>query len=50
MTPSKWAHYLNSGILGSELFLVRDSGHMLPLERPVTLAKIIQPFLAKLSR
>ena len=50
MTPPKWAHYLNSGILNSELFLVRDSGHMLPLEKPVTLAKIIQPFLAKLSR
>jgi pimeloyl-ACP methyl ester carboxylesterase len=50
MTPPRWAHYLNSGVLGSELFLVRDSGHMLPLEKPATLANIIQPFLTKLSR
>ncbi|MDA4121031.1 MAG: alpha/beta hydrolase [Thaumarchaeota archaeon] len=50
MTPPKWSHYLNQGILGSELFFVKDSGHMLPLEKPEPLSKLIQSFLAGLSR
>jgi pimeloyl-ACP methyl ester carboxylesterase len=24
MTPPKWSHYLNQGVLGSELFFVKD--------------------------
>jgi pimeloyl-ACP methyl ester carboxylesterase len=50
MTPPKWAHYLNAGLLDSELFFVRESGHMLPLEKPDALGKIIQSFLTRLSR
>jgi pimeloyl-ACP methyl ester carboxylesterase len=50
MTPPKWSHYLNQGILDSELFFVKDSGHMLPLEKPEPLSKLIQSFLAGLSQ
>jgi len=50
MTPPKWSHYLNTNILNSELYFVRDSGHMLPLEKPDPLARLIQSFLASLSR
>jgi len=50
MTPPKWSHYLNAGILDSELFFVKDSGHMLPLEKPESLARLVQAFLAGLTR
>ncbi|MDA4119038.1 MAG: alpha/beta hydrolase [Thaumarchaeota archaeon] len=46
MTPPKWSHYLNANILGSELYFVKDSGHMLPLEKPEALARVVQSFLA----
>ena len=46
MTPPKWSHYLNANILGSQLYFVKDSGHMLPLEKPEALARIVQSFLA----
>jgi len=46
MTPPKWSHYLCANITGSELYLVKDSGHMLPLEKPEALAGVIQRFLA----
>ena len=46
MTPPKWSHYLNANIAGSELYFVKDSGHMLPLEKPEALAGVIQRFLA----
>jgi pimeloyl-ACP methyl ester carboxylesterase len=49
MTPPKWSHYLNANILNSELHFVRDSGHMLPLEKPEVFARLIQSFLANLS-
>ncbi len=45
MTPPKWSHYLNANITGSELHFVKDSGHMLPLEKPEALAGVIQRFL-----
>ena len=50
MTPPKWSEYLNANIPGSELRVVEDSGHMLPLERPRALAQILQSFLSSLSR
>ena len=48
MTPPKWSHYLGANIPGSEVFFVKDSGHMLPLEKPEPLARVIQAFLASL--
>ena len=46
MTPPKWSHYLKANIRGSELYFVKDSGHMLPLEKPGALAGVVQAFLA----
>ena len=46
MTPPKWSHYLGENISGSELYFVKDSGHMLPIEKPEALAGVIQRFLA----
>ncbi|MDG6985412.1 MAG: alpha/beta hydrolase [Nitrososphaerota archaeon] len=48
MTPPKWSHYLAANIPGSELYFVKDSGHMLPLEKPEALARVVQAFLAGL--
>ncbi len=50
MTPPEWAHCLNSNILDSQVYFVRDSGHMLPLEKPGSLASLIQRFLLSFSR
>ncbi len=50
MTPPKFSHYLNTNIPGSELRFVKDSGHMLPLEKPEALASVVQSFLAGLTR
>jgi pimeloyl-ACP methyl ester carboxylesterase len=50
MTPPKWSHYLKANILDSELYFVKDSGHMLPLEKPEALAQLLQSFLSGLNR
>lgn len=50
MTPPKWSHYLNENIPSSRLFFIRESGHMVPLEKPELCGKLIQDFLAGLSR
>ena len=50
MTPPRFSHYLNANISGSELRFVKDSGHMLPLEKPEALASVVQSFLASLTR
>lgn len=50
MTPPKWSHYLNANIAGSELYFIKDSGHMLPLEKPESFAGVIQKFLGGPSR
>ncbi|HEV2225771.1 MAG TPA: alpha/beta hydrolase [Nitrososphaerales archaeon] len=50
MTPPKWSHYLNANILDSELYFIKDSGHMLPLEKPEALARVVQSFLANVTR
>jgi len=50
MTPPKWSHYLKSNILGSELYFVKDSGHMLPLEKPAALGGVVQSFLGGITR
>jgi len=50
MTPPRFSHYLGANILGSELLFIKDSGHMLPLEKPEALASVVQPFLASFTR
>lgn len=50
MTPPKWSHYLRANIPESELYFVKDSGHMIPLEKPEALAGLLQCFLAGLTR
>jgi pimeloyl-ACP methyl ester carboxylesterase len=49
MTPPRWSHYLQARIPGSEIRFVKDSGHMLPLEKPEALATVVRPFLADLT-
>lgn len=49
MTPPKWSHYLMANIPESEAYFIKDSGHMLPLEKPEALAGVIQRFLAGLT-
>jgi len=49
MTPPKWSHYLRAHIPDSEAYFVKDSGHMLPLERPDALARLMQTFLGGLT-
>jgi len=49
MTPPRFSHYLNANIPVSELRFVKDSGHMLPLEKPEALASIVQGFLASFT-
>ena len=45
MTPPRWSHYLQAHIPGAELRFVKDSGHMLPLEKPEALSAVLQSFL-----
>ncbi|MDG6973689.1 MAG: alpha/beta hydrolase, partial [Nitrososphaerota archaeon] len=49
MTPPKWSHFLAAQILESELRFIKDSGHMLPLEKPESLARVVQGFLEGLG-
>jgi pimeloyl-ACP methyl ester carboxylesterase len=46
LTPPKWSHYLNSKILNSILFFVRGAGHMAPIEKPDTCARLVSDFLS----
>jgi pimeloyl-ACP methyl ester carboxylesterase len=48
MTPPKWSHYLSASISDSDLFFVKDSGHMLPIEKPESLAQLVQSFSSRL--
>jgi len=50
MTPPKWSHYLASGIPSSELAFIKDSGHMVPLEKPEAFASIVQSFFSGFTR
>lgn len=50
MTPPGWSHYLGANIRGAVLYFVKDSGHMIPLEKPEALARVVQTFLSSLSR
>jgi len=50
MTPPRFSQYLGANILGSEVRFIKDSGHMLPLEKPEALASLVQAFLASFTR
>ena len=50
MTPPRFSHHLTANLLGSELRFIKDSGHMLPLEKPEALASLVQAFLASFTR
>ncbi len=50
MTPPEWSRYLAANIPSSELVFIKDSGHMVPLEKPEALASVLQSFLAGLTR
>lgn len=49
MTPPKWSVYLNQNIRSSTMALVKDAGHMVPLEKPENCAGLIQSFLSVLN-
>lgn len=46
MTPPRWSHYLHANILNSSAYFLRDAGHMAPLEKPETCARLIQSFFS----
>jgi pimeloyl-ACP methyl ester carboxylesterase len=51
MTPPKWSHYLHTNMpLSQGVFFIRESGHMVPLEKGELCGKVIQDFLVGLSR
>lgn len=50
MTPPKWAHYLQSNMDDSELYFIKDAGHMLPIEKPDALGALLMSFLKGFSR
>ncbi|MFI5404378.1 MAG: alpha/beta fold hydrolase [Candidatus Gagatemarchaeaceae archaeon] len=45
MTPPRWTHYLAENIANSSAFIIREAGHMVPLERPESFASLLQGFL-----
>jgi len=50
LTPPKWSHYLAANIPSSEAVFIKDSGHMIPLEKPEALALVLQAFLGGAPR
>ena len=49
MTPVKHSQYINSQINGASLHVIDDAGHMVMLEKPVEVARIISTFLLSLK-
>jgi pimeloyl-ACP methyl ester carboxylesterase len=49
MTPLKFSHSLQSGIVGSELVVVPGSGHMVLLEQPDTVNAALRIFMNRVS-
>jgi pimeloyl-ACP methyl ester carboxylesterase len=45
MTPLKFSEALGDGILGAQLEIVPEAGHMLMLEQPDAVAKSLEQFL-----
>lgn len=50
MTPPRWSHYLQANIPSSTAFFIGEAGHMAPIEKPLLCGRLIQDFLAGLSR
>jgi pimeloyl-ACP methyl ester carboxylesterase len=50
MTPPRWTHYLAANISDSSASFIREAGHMVPLEKPETCARLVQTFLIDLNR
>jgi pimeloyl-ACP methyl ester carboxylesterase len=50
MTPLRFSEELAEGIQGSELIIVQQTGHMLPLEKPQETADWVRTFLEKIPR
>jgi pimeloyl-ACP methyl ester carboxylesterase len=49
MTPPKWSHYLHAHLTNSKAFFVRESGHMVPLEKPEVCSQLIAEYLVALT-
>lgn len=47
MTPPKWSHYLNAKIPNSKVFIVKEAGHMAPIEKPDACARVLSDFLSR---
>ena len=47
ITPPKYGEFLHQNIPGSELKVIRDVGHLSPIEKPEELGQIIRDFLQK---
>jgi len=45
LTPEKYSEYLAQNIANARLEIVEDSGHMIPLEKPVALSKFVLDFV-----
>jgi pimeloyl-ACP methyl ester carboxylesterase len=50
MTPVRFSEELQQGIRGAELVVVPGAGHMLPLERPDEVARLLKGFLEGTGR
>jgi len=50
MTPPKWSAYLEDNMSSAKLVVVKEAGHMVPLEKPEACAGLIQKFLTGLSQ
>jgi len=49
MTPPRWSAFLNQNMHPSTMALLKETGHMAPLEKPEACAELIQGFLTGLS-
>jgi pimeloyl-ACP methyl ester carboxylesterase len=47
LTPLKYSQYLHESIKGSELVLIKDAGHMVMLEKPEEVNKVILKFVIR---
>ena len=48
LTPPKYSRYLADHIAGATLDIIDGAGHMLPVERPAELARVLRGLLARL--
>ncbi|NOY70540.1 MAG: alpha/beta hydrolase [Deltaproteobacteria bacterium] len=49
ITPGKYGAYLVEHISDSRLFIIKDAGHLSPLERPEAVNEVISGFLTEIS-